>query len=315
MNIIFFHPSFTFNVDKWLQGIQARLPEANVRQWVHGDDAPADYALVWLPPYEMLADRQDIKGIFSLGAGVDAVLKQELENPGMLPAGVPLIRLEDTGMARQMQEYAVAAVLYYFRRMDEYKQYQGQRVWKPMAPHHRKEFVIGVLGAGVLGRSVIEKLREFDFKVRCWSRRPKQIDQVESFYGEDQLSDFLSECKVLINILPDTPETQGILNFSLFSQLKSGSYIINMARGAQLVEQDLLVAIDAGFVTGATLDVFVKEPLSDLHPFWTHPRINITPHIAAITLPDEAMDVICENIRRIEKGEAPTGLVDIERGY
>ncbi|WP_340615724.1 glyoxylate/hydroxypyruvate reductase GhrA [Xenorhabdus entomophaga] len=315
MNIIFYHPSFNFNADKWIQGIQTRLPEAKVRQWVHGDDAPADYALAWLPPHEMLANRQNIKGIFALGAGVDAILKQESENPGTLPAGVPLIRLEDTGMARQMQEYVVNAVLYYFRRMDEYKQFQEQRIWKPVAPHDREKFVIGVLGAGVLGLSVIEKLREFDFNVRCWSRTPKQIDNVESFYGEGQLNDFLSECKVLINILPNTPETHGILNFSLFSQLKSGSYVINVARGVQLIEQDLLTAIDEGYVAGATLDVFIKEPLSNLHPFWTHPRINITPHIAAITIPDKAMDAICENIQRIENGESPTGLVDIARGY
>ncbi|MBC8949549.1 glyoxylate/hydroxypyruvate reductase GhrA [Xenorhabdus sp. TS4] len=315
MNIIFFHSSPNFNCDKWIQGIHARLPEANVRQWISGDNAPADYALVWLSPYEMLANRQDIKGIFSLGAGVDAILQQELENPGTLPKGIPLIRLEDTGMAQQMQEYAVSSVLYYFRRMDEYKQYQAQRLWNPMPSHNRKEFVIGVLGAGVLGRSVIEKLKEFDFNVRCWSRTPKQIDQVENFYGTAQLDDFLSECKVLINILPDTPETRGLLNLSLFRQLKSGSYVINIARGAQLVEQDLLTAIDKGYVAGATLDVFVEEPLSNLHPFWTHPRINITPHIAAKTIPDEAMDMICDNIRRMEKGESPIGLVDMTLGY
>ncbi|WP_237387016.1 glyoxylate/hydroxypyruvate reductase GhrA [Xenorhabdus sp. Sc-CR9] len=313
MNIIFFHPYF--NADEWIQGIQARLPEAKVRQWVRGDNAPTDYALVWLPPYEMLANHQEIKGLFVLGAGVDSVLKQELKKPGTLPASVPLIRLEDTGMAQQMQEYAMTSVLHYFRRMDEYKQYQEQRLWKPLARYNRKDFVIGVLGAGVLGRSVIEKLKGFDFHVRCWSRTPKQIDNVESFYGKEQLGDFLSECKVLINILPDTTETRGILNLSLFSQLKSGSYVINIARGAQLVEQDLLVAIDKGYVAGATLDVFAEEPLSNLHPFWTHPRINITPHIAANTIPDEAMDAICENIRRMENGKQPFGLVDINSGY
>ncbi|MDE1473936.1 glyoxylate/hydroxypyruvate reductase GhrA [Xenorhabdus bovienii] len=313
MNIIFFHPSF--NTDEWIQGIQARLPDANVRQWVSGDQEPADYALVWQPPYEMLANRQGLKGIFALGAGVDAIFKQESKNPGTLLADVPLIRLEDTGMGRQMQEYAITSVLHYFRCMDEYKRYQEQRLWAPMAPHNRKEFVIGVLGAGVLGLSVIGKLMEFDFNVRCWSRTPKQLDSVESFYGKEQLGDFLSGCKVLINLLPDTPDTRGILNLSLFSQLKSGSYVINLARGAQLVEQDLLVAIDKGYIAGATLDVFAEEPLSNMHPFWTHPRINVTPHIAANTVPEAAMDVICENIRRMARGEMPTGLVDRVRGY
>ncbi|AYA40319.1 glyoxylate/hydroxypyruvate reductase GhrA [Xenorhabdus nematophila] len=313
MNIIFFHPSF--NADEWIQGMQTRLPEAKVRQWIRGDNASADYALVWFPPYEMLANRQGMKGIFVLGAGVDSVLKQELKKPGTFPAGVPLIRLEDAGMAQQMQEYTLTSVLHYFRRMDEYKQYQEQRLWKPLAPHNREEFVIGVLGAGILGCSIMEKLKEFDFNVRCWSRTPKHIENIESFYGKEQLGNFLSECKVLINVLPDTPETRGILNLSLFSQLKPGSYVINVARGAQLAEQDLLVAIDKGYVAGATLDVFVEEPLSNLHPFWTHPRINITPHIAANTIPDGAMDAICENIRRMENGEQPSGLVDITRGY
>ncbi|MDX7987400.1 glyoxylate/hydroxypyruvate reductase GhrA [Xenorhabdus sp. 12] len=313
MNIIFFHP--TFNADEWIQGIQSRLPDAKVRQWIRGDTRPADYALAWLPPYEMLANRQEIKGIFALGAGVDSILKQELKKPGTLPEGVPLIRLEDTGMAKQMQEYTVASVLHYFRRMDVYRQYQAQRLWKPLPPHNREDFVIGVLGAGVLGSSIIEQLKLLGFHMRCWSRTPKQFDGVESFYGNEQLSDFLSESKVLINVLPDTSETRGILNLSLFSQLKSGSYVINIARGSQLVEQDLLVAIDKGYIAGATLDVFVEEPLSELHPFWTHPRITITPHIAAITIPEQAMDAICENIRRMERGELPSGIVDINRGY
>ncbi|PHM38673.1 vanH [Xenorhabdus mauleonii] len=313
MNIIFFHP--TFNADEWIQGIQARLPDAKVRQWIRGDNRPADYALVWLPPHEMLSNRPGVKGIFALGAGVDAILKQELKKPGTLPEGVPLIRLEDAGMAKQMQEYAIASVLHYFRRMDEYKQYQAQRLWKPLPPRDRDDFVIGVLGAGVLGSSIIEKLKALDFHVRCWSRTPKQFDDVESFYGNDQLSDFLSGSRVLINVLPETSETRGMLNLSLFSQLKSGSYVINVARGNQLVEQDLLVAIDKGYIAGATLDVFVEEPLSELHPFWTHPRINITPHVAANTVPELAMEAICENIRRMERGELPTGIVDINRGY
>ncbi|MDR0218619.1 MAG: glyoxylate/hydroxypyruvate reductase GhrA [Enterobacteriaceae bacterium] len=313
MNIIFFSPSF--NTGQWIQGIKARLPDAKVRAWVSGDNAPADYALVWHPPYEMLAGRKDLKGIFVLGAGVDVILRQELENPGMLSADVPLIRLEDTGMARQMQEYTVNAVLYYFRRMDEYRRNQERRIWHPLEQHNRKEFVIGVLGVGVLGRSVLEKLKEFDFAVRCWSRTAKQLDGVESFAGEGQFGEFLSGCQVLINLLPDTPETRAILNISTFSQLKKGAYIINIARGAHLVEQDLLTAIDKNYVAGATLDVFAIEPLSTMHPFWTHPRITVTPHIAANTIPEQAMDSVCENIQRMEQGESAKGLVNISLGY
>ncbi|KAA1179730.1 glyoxylate/hydroxypyruvate reductase GhrA [Photorhabdus heterorhabditis] len=313
MEIIFYHPFFDAN--QWIQGMQQRLPNINIRQWKRGDNQHADYAMVWLPPYEMLANRSGLKGIFALGAGVEAILKQEQQKPGTLPAGVPLMRLEDAGMGLQMKEYAVATVLHYLRRMDEYKLQQGLRVWKQFEPHDRKDFVVGVLGAGVLGSDVAETLAEWGLAVRCWSRTPKQINKVESFHGKDQLGDFLSGSKVLINLLPDTPKTRGILNLSLFSQLKPGSYLINIARGSHLIEHDLLVAINKGYISGASLDVFVEEPLPEMHPFWTHPRITVTPHVAAITIPDIAMNTISENIQRIEKGELPTGVVDMELGY
>ncbi|WP_445374593.1 glyoxylate/hydroxypyruvate reductase GhrA [Photorhabdus tasmaniensis] len=313
MDIIFYHPFF--DAAQWIQGMQQRLPNINIRQWKRGDNDHADYAMVWLPPYEMLANRSGLKGIFTLGAGVEAILKQEQQRPGMLPAGVPLMRLQDAGMGLQMREYAVATVLHYLRRMDEYKLQQGQKMWKQLESHDRRDFVIGVLGAGVLGRSVAETLVEFGFTVRCWSRTPKQINKVDSFYGQDQLGDFLSGSKILINLLPDTPHTRGILNLSLFSQLKPKSYLINLARGSHLIEHDLLVAINKGYIAAASLDVFTEEPLPEMHPFWTHPRITVTPHIAAITIPNIAMDKISENIQRIEKGELPTGVVDIKLGY
>ncbi|MQL47432.1 glyoxylate/hydroxypyruvate reductase GhrA [Photorhabdus khanii] len=313
MDIIFYHPFF--DAVQWIQGMQHRLPNINIRQWKRGDNAHADYAMAWAPPYEMLANRSGLKGIFILGAGVEAILKQEQQRPGMLPAGVPLMRLEDAGMGLQMREYAVATVLHYLRRMDEYKLQQGQRMWKQLESHDRRDFVIGVLGAGVLGCSVAETLVEFGFTVRCWSRTPKQINKVDSFYGQDQLGDFLSGSKVLINLLPDTPNTRGILNLSLFSQLKPKSYLINLARGSHLIEHDLLVAINKGYIAAASLDVFTEEPLPEMHPFWTHPRITVTPHVAAITIPNIAMDKVSENIQRIEKGELPTGVVDIKLGY
>ncbi|MDX4944176.1 glyoxylate/hydroxypyruvate reductase GhrA [Providencia manganoxydans] len=313
MNILFYHPSFDAN--EWIEGMQTRLPQANIRQWVKGDNQKADYAMVWLPPYECLAGRKDLKGIFALGAGVDAILKQEHENPGTLPAGVPLMRLEDIGMALQMEEYAMAKVLYYFRRMDEYRQFQSQRQWKPLPANRHEDFVVGIMGAGALGQAVAKRLVEFGFHVRTWSRSEKQIDKVISYHGQEQLSDFLQGTRVIINLLPSTPQTVGILNQSLFSQLQQKAYIINLARGSHLIEQDLLVALESGQVAGASLDVFASEPLPQMHPFWTHPRVAITPHIAAITVPQEAMDMISDNIKRIESGQQPFGIVDMGRGY
>ncbi|MBE4973456.1 glyoxylate/hydroxypyruvate reductase GhrA [Serratia ureilytica] len=313
MNIIYYHP--LFNAQEWLTGIKQRLPQAEIREWQRGDERPADYALVWRPPHEMLANRRDLKAVFALGAGVDAILDQERKHPGTLPAGVPLLRLEDTGMAQQMQEYALSYVLRYFRRFDEYQALQQRQEWQPLDPHSLDDFTIGILGAGVLGQSVARKLTEFGFSVRCWSRSAKQIDGVQSFAGEAQRAAFLDGVKLLINLLPNTPETLGILNRELFAQLQPGAYLINIARGAHLVEADLLAALEQGQLAAATLDVFAREPLPQDHPFWRHPRVTITPHIAAITLPQQAMDQIAANIRALEAGHAPAGVVDRQRGY
>ncbi|WP_337060527.1 glyoxylate/hydroxypyruvate reductase GhrA [Serratia marcescens] len=313
MNIIYYHP--LFNAQEWLTGIKQRLPQAEIREWQRGDERPADYALVWRPPHEMLANRRDLKAVFALGAGVDAILDQERKHPGTLPAGVPLLRLEDTGMAQQMQEYALSYVLRYFRRFDEYQALQQRQEWQPLDPHSLDDFTIGILGAGVLGQSVARKLTEFGFSVRCWSRSAKQIDGVQSFAGEAQRGAFLDGVKLLINLLPNTPETVGILNRELFAQLRPGAYLINIARGAHLVEADLLAALEQGQLAAATLDVFAREPLPQAHPFWRHPRVTITPHIAAITLPQQAMDQIAANIRALEAGHAPAGVVDRQRGY
>lgn len=313
MNIIYYHP--LFNAQEWLTGIKQRLPQAEIREWQRGDERPADYALVWRPPHEMLANRRDLKAVFALGAGVDAILDQERKHPGTLPAGVPLLRLEDTGMAQQMQEYALSYVLRYFRRFDEYQALQQRQEWQPLDPHSLDDFTIGILGAGVLGQSVARKLTEFGFSVRCWSRSAKQIDGVQSFAGEAQRGAFLDGVKLLINLLPNTPETVGILNRELFAQLQPGAYLINIARGAHLVEADLLAALEQGQLAAATLDVFAREPLPQDHPFWRHPRVTITPHIAAITLPQQAMDQIAANIRALEAGHAPAGVVDRQRGY
>ncbi|WP_273889573.1 glyoxylate/hydroxypyruvate reductase GhrA [Serratia marcescens] len=313
MNIIYYHP--LFNAQEWLAGIKQRLPQAEIREWQRGDERPADYALVWRPPHEMLANRRDLKAVFALGAGVDAILDQERKHPGTLPAGVPLLRLEDTGMAQQMQEYALSYALRYFRRFDEYQALQQRQEWQPLDPHSLDDFTIGILGAGVLGQSVARKLTEFGFRVRCWSRSAKQIDGVQSFAGEAQRAAFLDDVKLLINLLPNTPETVGILNRELFAQLSTGAYLINIARGAHLVEADLLAALEQGQLAAATLDVFAREPLPQDHPFWRHPRVTITPHIAAITLPQQAMDQIAANIRALEAGHAPAGVVDRQRGY
>jgi len=312
MDIIFYHPSF--DGEFWMRELGKALPEAKVRAWTPGDEASADYALVWHPPIEMLRGRE-LKGVFSLGAGVDAILSKLKAHPEMLAAHISLFRLEDTGMAMQMQEYAVSQVLHWFRRFDDYQLLKQQATWQELDEYRREDFTIGILGAGVLGSQVAQSLRGWGFPLRCWSRSRKEIPGVTSYAGDQEMRDFLQGTRVLINLLPNTPETAGIINQSLLAQLADNSYVMNIARGAHVVEADLLAALDSGKVKAAMLDVFHQEPLPADNPLWAHPRVAITPHVAAVTRPEEAIAYIAKTIGQVERGERANGLVDRARGY
>ncbi len=291
------------------------LPQADLREWQPGDTAPADFAVVWRPPREMLAGRADLRAIFNLGAGVDAILALEREQPGTLPPNAPLIRLEDTGMAPQMAEYVTHAVLRYLRRFDEYEALQRERRWQVLDPHPRDTFTVGVLGLGVLGAHVAQTVARFGMPVRGYSRSAKQVEGITTFAGEARFDAFLDGVKVLVNLLPHTPDTANVLNARTFSKLARGAYLINVARGAHLVEADLLDALASGQLAAATLDVFQEEPLPPDHPFWQEPRITVTPHMSALTLREESVAQIAQKMLALDRGEAVGGMVNIERGY
>ncbi|EFP4582799.1 glyoxylate/hydroxypyruvate reductase GhrA [Salmonella enterica] len=312
MEIIFYHP--TFNAAWWVNALEKALPHARVREWKAGDNHPADYALVWQPPVEMLAGRP-LKAVFALGAGVDSILSKLNAHPEMLDASIPLFRLEDTGMGLQMQEYAVSQVLHWFRRFDDYQALKNQAIWKPLPEYTREEFGVGIMGAGVLGSKVAESLQAWGFSLRCWSRSRKSWPGVESYAGREELRAFLNQTRVLINLLPNTAQTVGIINSELLDQLPDGAYVLNLARGVHVQEADLLAALDSGKLKGAMLDVFSQEPLPQESPLWRHPRVAMTPHIAAVTRPAEAIDYIARTITQLEKGEPVTGQVDRARGY
>lgn len=298
----------------WPAAIQAVMPQASIRVWQEGDRAAADYALVWKPPASMLSARDDLKAIFVLGAGVDAILQLG----ETLPANVPLIRVDDAGMGIQMAEYVSEAVLRYFRRMDNYALQQSQQIWQVLKPYQKSEFSIGVLGLGALGQKIIASLRHFGFPINGWSRTPKQIDGVQCYAGNEQLEAFLRASRVLVVVLPLTEETTDLLNYARLSQLPKGAYLINVARGAHVVEEDLLRLIQEQHLAGATLDVFRQEPLPAQHAFWREPRIRITPHISALTVRDETARQIAQKIQALEMGTPITeiaGLVDRQRGY
>jgi glyoxylate/hydroxypyruvate reductase A len=294
--------------DPWLQGLAAALPGADITVWQPG--APqADYAVVWAPPQQFMDEQPGLKALFNIGAGVDALLRLRL------PPHALVVRLDDAGMAVQMAEYVCHAVIRHFREFDAYEADMAAARWGYRKPRLRSEFPIGVMGLGVLGERVAKALAQFDFPVSGWSRSAKAIEGVRAFSGAEQFNDFLAASRVLVNLLPLTPETADVINADTLARLQPGAYIINVARGAHLVEDDLLAAIERGHVAGATLDVFRTEPLPAGHPFWHHPRITITPHTSARTLRDESIAQIARKMAALQRGDTVAGVVDAGRGY
>jgi len=294
--------------ESWLQDLQTALPQAHISLW-HSGDAPADYAVVWAPPQALFDQQPQLKAAFNIGAGVDALLALQI------PASTQLVRLDDAGMSVQMAEYVCHALIRHTRELDVYEADTHALTWSSREPLARADFPVGILGLGVLGARVAQAVTQFEFPVLGWSRSPKHIAGVQCFSGAQELDRFLAGTRVLVNLLPLTPETENILNHHSLSRLHRGAYLINIARGRHLVEEDLLALLDSGQVAGATLDVFRTEPLPAGHPFWTHPRITVTPHTAARTLRRESVAQIVGKIQAMERGEPVAGVVDLARGY
>ena len=294
--------------EPWLAGLRAALPGADVDVWQPG--APhADHAVVWAPPQQFFDEQAGLRGIFNIGAGVDALLKLKL------PPQATVVRLDDAGMSVQMAEYVCHAVIRHFREFDGYAADIRAGKWSYRKPLERSDFSVGVMGLGVLGARVAQSVAQFDFPVMGWSRSAKTLAGVRCFAGAEQFKDFLSATRILVNLLPLTPETRDIMRLETLSQLQSGGYVINVARGAQLVDEDLLTLLDNGQLLGATLDVFRAEPLPSEHPFWHNPKITITPHTSARTLRDQSIAQIAGKIRALEAGHSIVGIVDRVRGY
>ncbi|AOS77504.1 MULTISPECIES: 2-hydroxyacid dehydrogenase [Hydrogenophaga] len=294
--------------EPWQQGFQTAFPDATVSVWQPGAPA-ADYAVVWAPPQQFFDEQPALKAAFNTGAGVDALLKLRIA------PGTRIVRLDDAGMSVQMAEFACHAVIRHFRELDGYEADVREGRWSYRKPRARADYPVGVMGLGVLGERVARALTVFDFPVHGWSRSPKAIDGVTCHSGEAQLDAFLSSCRVLINLLPLTPETENILNRRTLGLLKPGGYLVNLARGAHVVDEDLLALLDSGHLAGATLDVFRTEPLPAAHGFWNHLKITVTPHTSARTLREESIDQIARKIAALGRGESVVGEVDRQRGY
>ncbi len=300
--------------EPWVEGLRRELPQAEVQVWAPGA-APAYHAVVWAPPQQFLDEQQQLCGLFNIGAGVDALLQLKL------PPRTRIVRLDDAGMSVQMVEYVCHALIRHFREFDVYEADAREGVWSYRRPRERRDFPVGVMGLGVLGERVGKAVAQFEFPVRGWSRSPKRVEGIQCFDGDAGLDDFLAASRVLVCLLPLTERTRGILNRETLGRLnggRPGGYLINVARGAHLVEQDLIPLLDAGQLAGAALDVFVSEPLAPGHPFWHHPKITVTPHASARTLRAESVAQIAAKIRALEAGadfDALPGVVDAQRGY
>ncbi len=292
----------------WLAGLRAHLPTADIASWVPG--APlADYGVVWAPHQQFFDQQTRLKAVFNIGAGVDRLLSLQL------PPGLSLVRLDDAGMGVQMAEYVSHAVARHFREFSAYDVQARQGRWQQRPARTRAEFTVGIMGLGVLGARVAAALRVFDYPLVGWSRNPRKLDGMRCFAGAAGLGDFLASTRILVCLLPLTPDTRDVLNKAALSQLQPGAYVVNVARGELLVEDDLLALLECGQLAGATLDVFRTEPLPPEHPLWRHPAVTVTPHTSAQTLEAASIAQIASKILALERGEPVSGMVDFSRGY
>ncbi|TDR82984.1 2-hydroxyacid dehydrogenase [Paludibacterium purpuratum] len=287
------------------------LPGIELAAWPQDVDySKVRYLVAWNPPEGFFARLPKLQAVFALGAGVDRMLARP-----DLPRQVPVIRLTDAGMARQMAEYVLYGVLRHQRHFDLYQQQQARHDWKPLPPKLVHEVRVSVLGLGAIGAVVAQTLAEFGYAVSGWSRRPKALPGVRYHHGPDGLEDLLAETDVLVGVLPSTPETRGLIDHRRLARLPRGATLINVGRGDQVDESALLEMLETGHLRFAQLDVFANEPLPAESPLWDRHDVAITPHIAAITLHGPAVEQIADNLRALQRGEVPAGLVDRAQAY
>ncbi len=297
--------------DLWAPAMRRLMPEIDIRYWPEiGDPDEVDAVLMWQAPDGLFERLPGLKAIFATGAGVDAILRDE-----RVPTHLPLARLVDPSMTAEMSEYVVLQALRFHRQEPTYAAQQRDRVWKVHPQPHPEERRIGMMGLGELGQDALRMLKPFGFALGGWSRTPRSVDGVECFSGQDGFERFLARTDILVNLLPLTANTAGIVDARLLAALPKGAFVINCARGGHVVDADLLAALDSGHVAGAALDVFHEEPLPADHPYWSHPKVILTPHAAALTNPLTATPQIVDNLRRVRDGRPLVNLVDRSRGY
>lgn len=310
MTTVLFY-SLSLDPSAWRDALAARVPGLDFR--VHpeiGRGEEVEVLLAWKPPAGTFARLPNLKLIYCTGAGVD----QLFADPE-LPAGVPILRIVDHRQADDMCGYVLGAVLHHHRELDFYAEMQRQGRWEKRPHRYITSSRVGVMGLGALGGAAARRIAACGFATAGWSRSRREIEGVDCFAGAAELDAFLARTDILVCLLPLTPDTTDILNAGLFARLPAGASVINVGRGPHLVDQDLIDALDSGHLAGATLDVFRREPLPADHPFWRHPRVRVTPHLASLADADSVVEQIADNLRRLQDGRPLLNQVDRAAGY
>ncbi|WP_028216988.1 2-hydroxyacid dehydrogenase [Paraburkholderia oxyphila] len=295
---------------QWAQLFAHKAPAIPLRLWPDiGDPAAVRYLAAWQPPEDLARTLPNLEVIFSVGAGID-----QFDLSGV-PEHIAVVRMIEPGIVEGMLEYVTQAVLTIHRDLFDYALQQQQRVWRELPVRSAASRRVGVLGLGMLGSAVLERLRLFGFACAGWSRSAHTLPGVECYAGAASLDAFLARTDMLICLLPLTSATRGFIDAACLAKLPRGASLINVGRGSQLDQQALLDALERGHIANAILDVTDPEPLPPAHPFWTHPRVRLTPHIASATRPETAVDVVLDNIRRHRDGLPMLGQIDRARGY
>ncbi len=299
------------NLTRWTEAIEACDPSVKVLKPDEVKDKTSiRFALAWNHPHGMFADYPNLSCISSFGAGVDHMLGDP-----HIPGHVQMVRIIDPRLSSDMAQFALAVIMKKLRRLSDFVRWQQEGRWNKKSYERIEEVRIGIMGVGVIGNHVAEYLQKIGFRTSGWARTPRSNASYPVFSGQEQLPSFLSATDILLCILPLTPNTKGILNIKTLSMLPQGAYVVNLGRGAHVVDHDLMDSIDSGHLSGAHLDVFEEEPLPVDHPFWRHPGIDITPHVASLTDPESVAPQIVDNYHRMKSGKTLCNTISRKQGY
>lgn len=309
MSLLFIAPDR--DLTEWRHALKRVDPNLDIEIWPNVEDKNrVHFCVCWNQPKHLLGHFPNLKAVSSLGAGVDHLLTDE-----SLPEQVEICRVVSPSLVQQMKEYTLAASLNIQRKFVRYINQRDKQSWQVHSHSSAPHWNVGIMGLGELGRPVAEQLAQVGYQVSGWSRSEKDLPDVQCYAGSTELDSFLNNTQILVCLLPLTSSTKGILDLSLFKKLKHPAWIINVARGEHLVDEDLIYALDSNILQGAWLDVFSKEPLSNRHPFWNRDNIMITPHIASVTEPREVADQIVDNYKRALSGMDLNYAVDRKKEY